>query len=168
MLTVKLQPHTTTAEPTMEFKRFSFHYIVESKACGAGKPATMLVVLKTWKVSNKSPHRIQLLSLHFGFVFHSTLKRNQWTYKCADMTSHIIPLGLDTSAAMEQLCSGNSIMALTCKWAKPMQYHPVLMNAWFFAIFICCIYFFDAFIVPQNNSDVFVLRLLQYFFPQKT
>lgn len=95
------------AEPTVEFQGFSLPHVVQCK----GKPATMLV-LETWKVSDKSPRRIRILSLHSCFVFLSTLKRNQWTYKCAALTSHIVPLGSDTSAAMKQLQAG---MAL-CHW----------------------------------------------------
>lgn len=141
---MKLQKCVTTAEPTVEFKGFSFHHVVQRKACEAGKPATLLV-LKTWKVSNKSPHRIQLLSLHFCFVFQSTLKRNQWTYKCADTTSYIVPLGLDTSAAMKQLCAG---MALWHWHANEQSQRNTFQSLWmpdfcvvFWVFFIGCIYF---------------------------
>lgn len=81
-----------------------FQYHVRCK----GEPATVLV-LGTWKVSDKSPRRIRILSLHFCFVFPSALKRNQWTYKCAALTSCIVPLGSDTSAAMRQLQAGTAL-----------------------------------------------------------
>lgn len=109
-----------------ELKGFSFYRTERCKACGAGKPATMLVQ-KTWKVSDKSPRRIQLLSLHFCFVFQSTLKGNQWTYKCADMTSYIVPLGLDTSAAMKQLSAG---MALWHWHANEQSQQSVFQSLW--------------------------------------
>lgn len=149
----------------MELKGFSFHHIVPHKACGAGKPATVLV-LETWKVSDKSPRRIQLLSLHFCFVFQSTLKRNQWTYKCADTTSYIVPLGLDTGAAMKQLCAG---MASWHWHANKQSQWNIFQSLWrpvFFFFFYRFYLLLQAFIGPQNNLNVFLLQLL-HFFPSR-
>lgn len=122
------------AEPRVEFQGFSLHHVVQCK----GKPATVLV-LGTWKVSDKSPRRIQILSLHSCFVFPSTLKRNQWTYKCAALTSYIVPLGSDTSAAMKQLQAG---MALWHWHANEQSQWTIFQSLWmldfdFFIYFFC-------------------------------
>lgn len=109
-----------------EFQGFSLHHVVQCK----GKPATVLV-LETRGVSDKSPCRIRILSPHSCFVFPSTLKRNQWTYKCAALTSSIVPLGSDTSAAMKQLQAGMALWHWHANEQSQWNIFPVLMNAWF-------------------------------------
>lgn len=165
-LTVQLQRRLTATEHMVEPKGFSFPNSAQHKPCGAGKAPTVCT-LNTWEVSNKLPRRIRCQSFPFGFVFQSTQKRNQWTYKCADVTSPIVPLGSDTSTARKQLCAGTALSSWHANEQKPMEYLPVLINAWFFFLFCMLYLLFDAFIVSQNNLDVFLLWLL-HFFPHLT
>lgn len=129
------------AEPPVEFQGFSLNHVVQCK----GKPATVLV-LKTWKVSDKSPRRIRILSLHFCFVFPSTVKRNQWTYKCAALTSSIVLLGWDSSAALKRLQAGMALWHWHANEQNPWNLFQSLWTLdffffWWFVFFIGCIYF---------------------------